>query len=605
MAKKDNSVMDEIKTALLEMPRWKLALLVGTPVLAVGVGAYLLTRGGDDDEEAPKQQLSPKTKPVAEVPPTQQQQPPPEEKGQVEDLRSPLEKAVAMKNKGNKLFKLGKYDAAIENYTKAIETCPDSNKEELSTFYQNRAAAYENLKNFEHVVEDCSKALDLNPKYIKALTRRAKALEHLKKLEDCLDDVSLAMALDSNPNSSKNTFMTLERILRQLGKEKLAKTKTASAGEERPRAMPSNLFIRNYYASFLHDPVYNEALARKKDGSATNSGVEGGGDDGYASLQRRPFHRALDALASQNYGDILPLCDEELEDSQSPFRPQILLLRATFNILHVGMVCQTKAQGDLDELLGMSDPEPEVSLRSTALVRRAGLKVLTSDIPGALVDYQKAIDIHPDNSDCYHHRGQTRGLMGNFNESIEDYEKCISLSKSPVAAVQCAYTKQLKAETENDLAGITKSTKELYRVVDENPTLAEGWSLLGQTVMKQHQFEEADKIFRKALEIEPEDATIMVHRGLGYIEKNDFVGARKSFETALEMDPHCELALQVLAQLEIQRQNFDKALELIGTAIKLAKVESALEELYSMQIGTEAQARVAKRFGGNFPMAFS
>jgi import receptor subunit TOM70 len=78
---------------------------------------------------------------------------------------------------------------------------------ELSTFYQNRAAAYENLKDYEKIIEDCSSALELNVKYVKALTRRAKALEQTKRLVDCLDDVSLACALEPNPS----TFMTLER----------------------------------------------------------------------------------------------------------------------------------------------------------------------------------------------------------------------------------------------------------------------------------------------------------------------------------------------------------------------------------------------------------
>ena len=51
----------------------------------------------------------------------------------------------ASKNKGNKYFKGGRYELAIKCYTEAIEICPEAKKSDLSTFHQNRAAAYEQL----------------------------------------------------------------------------------------------------------------------------------------------------------------------------------------------------------------------------------------------------------------------------------------------------------------------------------------------------------------------------------------------------------------------------------------------------------------------------
>lgn len=64
------------------------------------------------------------------------------------------------------MFKNGKYDEAIKCYDSAIETCPKKKESttELSQFYQNRAAAYEQLKKWENVKKDCSSALELNPK---------------------------------------------------------------------------------------------------------------------------------------------------------------------------------------------------------------------------------------------------------------------------------------------------------------------------------------------------------------------------------------------------------------------------------------------------------
>lgn len=58
-------------------------------------------------------------------------------------MQSPAEKAQAVKLRGNKYFKGGKFDQAIRCYTEAIDLCPEDNKTDLATYYQNRAAAYE------------------------------------------------------------------------------------------------------------------------------------------------------------------------------------------------------------------------------------------------------------------------------------------------------------------------------------------------------------------------------------------------------------------------------------------------------------------------------
>lgn len=98
---------------------------------------------------------------------------------------------------GNDYFKKGVFDKAIACYTKAIELCPSDSVTELATFYQNRAAAYDSLKKYSKVIEDCSKALNLKATYTKALYRRARAFESLKEWSDCLDDISAVCLLQS------------------------------------------------------------------------------------------------------------------------------------------------------------------------------------------------------------------------------------------------------------------------------------------------------------------------------------------------------------------------------------------------------------------------
>lgn len=47
------------------------------------------------------------------------------------------------------------------------------------------------------VVQDCSQAVELNPRYVKALFRRAKALEKLDNKKECLEGETLLIILKS------------------------------------------------------------------------------------------------------------------------------------------------------------------------------------------------------------------------------------------------------------------------------------------------------------------------------------------------------------------------------------------------------------------------
>ncbi len=97
----------------------------------------------------------------------------------------------------------------------------------------NRAAAYEQLEQLECVVTDCSKALELNHKYVKALDRRAKILRKqaskisgdkdceddqlvVDKLKMALEDITSACILDGFQRQDQ--LMMVDAILKELGK---------------------------------------------------------------------------------------------------------------------------------------------------------------------------------------------------------------------------------------------------------------------------------------------------------------------------------------------------------------------------------------------------
>ena len=97
-----------------------------------------------------------------------------------------LELSKKCKEKGNTYFREKQYDDAINEYTLAIDYCPEEDNQSLSVYFGNRSAAYFALDDFELTIEDCSSAISRDDKYTKVYSRRSQAYEKLDKLDESI-----------------------------------------------------------------------------------------------------------------------------------------------------------------------------------------------------------------------------------------------------------------------------------------------------------------------------------------------------------------------------------------------------------------------------------
>lgn len=94
------------------------------------------------------------------------------EKEMTEDEKlAAKENAEQLKNDGNNLFKNQEFKKSIEKYTNALKICPTVYPNERAILYGNRAAAKIKLNSKNSAIDDCSKAIELNPHYIRAILR--------------------------------------------------------------------------------------------------------------------------------------------------------------------------------------------------------------------------------------------------------------------------------------------------------------------------------------------------------------------------------------------------------------------------------------------------
>ena len=139
----------------------------------------------------------------------------------IEEIVTSIETSRTAKQIGNELFLRENFDEAISQYTTAIEYCPpdEEYKGELAKFYANRAACYTKFKSWENVILDCTSALDLDERYVKALLRRSLAFESLERLEEALADLKKVSEIEPSTIASDRTlrsrYQRLERVVQE------------------------------------------------------------------------------------------------------------------------------------------------------------------------------------------------------------------------------------------------------------------------------------------------------------------------------------------------------------------------------------------------------
>lgn len=140
-----------------------------------------------------------------------------------------------LKKQANEYFKKGRYDLAMDSYTKAIEAEPQS--KEAAACYGNRSFAACKLEQFGSALNDANQAITIDPYYIKAYYRRAAAFMALNQHKKALEDFKKVAELQKElANADKFIYAKIkecEKLIRRLAFEKAI---SVEAKKEKPLA---------------------------------------------------------------------------------------------------------------------------------------------------------------------------------------------------------------------------------------------------------------------------------------------------------------------------------------------------------------------------------
>lgn len=495
-----------MSTGSTPFPKWQLAILLGAP-LAIGLGYLYLRNRLEDPEKKKVAELKAKTTISLD-----------NEDNNAKATESAIDRAMKLKGAGNRAFHAGEYDKAIALYNEAIEACPPDRTVDLATFYQNRSACYEKREMWEQVKEDCTFALKLNEKYVKAFLRRSRAAEKSGDLVLALEDVTSACILERFQVQS--SLVNADRILKALGRQH-----AREALAKRSPIMPSKHFIKTYFSAFSEDPI-------------TKIQVD----------ENSSFGKAKKALDSQDYESIVQSCTEEL-DSDGKYKNEALLMRATFYLL---LGRHDEAQADLGRVI---DSESSTKVKVNALIKRASLFTQLENTERCLEDFAKAALLDVDNSDIYHHRGQVYLLLERMDEATSEFAKAVELNPNfSIAYIQKCYADYRHAQINKNVSAVNQVRADFEHALERFPRCAEAYILFAQVLSDQQEWGRAEALFDSALSVDPHNATLYVHKGLVQLQKStDFDKAVKLINKAIEMDDKCDFAYETLGTIEVQR----------------------------------------------------
>ncbi|XP_066014774.1 RNA polymerase II-associated protein 3 isoform X2 [Pocillopora verrucosa] len=197
-----------------------------------------------------------------------------------EDLENEqrLQKALLEKDKGNALFKEGKYEAAINCYTTGIQFDPTN-----AVLPANRAMCLLKLKRYGAAEADCSQALSLDASYTKAYLRRGAARFQLGRVKEAEADYKDVLRLEPSNKQAQEELKNIAKkplkriVIEEIGtesdsdhEESTAKVSTrAQITASLPTAETRN---NSNSAGPVHDSVQANVLkVELKDNSSKNS----------------------------------------------------------------------------------------------------------------------------------------------------------------------------------------------------------------------------------------------------------------------------------------------------------------------------------------------
>ena len=217
----------------------------------------------------------------------------------------------------------------------------------------------------------------------------------------------------------------------------------------------------------------------------------------------------------------------------------------------------------------------------------------------AITDFDRAIELEPDNAGAYSHRGSAKSHVGDIEGAIADFDHAIEIDADDVGAyVSRAISKQHKDDHQGAIAdwnhalelkpddggwyvnrGMVKeiigdydgAIADYNRAAEVEPDYEVAYIARAYIKRKQGDYEGAIADYDRVIELWPDDAAEYSDRAFAKSQTGDYAGAIADYDQAIELRPD-DVALHIERGLiKSGAGNHDSAVADFGRARDLAK----------------------------------
>jgi len=204
----------------------------------------------------------------------------------------------------------------------------------------------------------------------------------------------------------------------------------------------------------------------------------------------------------------------------------------------------------------------------------------------ALTDLSHAIEIEPDNAIMTARRGVFYQLMKQYDDALADLNRAIELQPDNVPMIA------IRGETYRLMKEYERALADLDQAVELEPDNASPIAGRGETYRLMEQYEKALVDFNQAIELKPDYAWAIANRGLTYRDMELYNDALANLNQAIELQPDNASIIANRGETYQLIGRYDDALADLNRAVELqpdnASIIAARGDIYRLLEGYDS-----------------
>jgi len=204
------------------------------------------------------------------------------------------------------------------------------------------------------------------------------------------------------------------------------------------------------------------------------------------------------------------------------------------------------------------DPED-----ARVIADRGEIYMLMERDDDALTDLSHAIEIEPDNAIMIVKRGVIYQLRKQYDDAVTDFNRAIELQPDYVPMIA------IRGETYRLMEQYEKALADFNQAIELEPDNASLIADRGETYRLMEQYEKALADFNQAIELEPDNASLIADRGETYRLMGKYEKALADFNQAIELKPDHAWAIANRGLTYRDMEHYNDGLANLNRAIEL------------------------------------